>query len=154
MNIEMKNWKTLDSKDKTFDFFEYQDKDWVLIIFFRGKFCGFCRKFLMKINDNINKFNRNNIKLLAISGDSKLSAAVLKAFLFLPFPNLPDENLKIADLFGVKTEEKDGKKFILPSLFLINPKHEISWAFKGNNYEDFPEVETLLEEIKKNYIVI
>jgi len=149
MNIEIKNWKAIDSKGKTFDFFNYQADSWALLIFFRGKFCGLCRKQLMKINDNIEQFEKLNIKPIAISGDSKLSAAVLHAFLTMQFPNISDEERKIAKLFGAPTEEKDGKKYILPALFLINPQHEIVWAKKGQTFEDVLDFEELIKSLKE-----
>ncbi|MFZ5365558.1 MAG: redoxin domain-containing protein [Patescibacteria group bacterium] len=147
--IPIPNWKSIDSKGETFDFFEYQDDKWILLIFFRGKFCGLCRKLLMKINDHFGKLEKLGVKPVAVSGDTRLGAAVLHTFLMMRFPNIPDEQLEIAKFFGVPAEKKGHGTYLLPAIFLINPKHEIVWARKGETFEDVVEFEELLTAIRK-----
>jgi len=147
--MKIKNWKIKNSKGETFDFFNWQQNSRALLFFFRGKNCGICLKFLMKINENIEKLADSNIKPLAISNDEKTDAAVLSAFLKLKFENLPDPKLKLIEKFNVPTEKKNGKNYILPTLFLINPNHEIVWQRKSKRFDDIIGLEELLIDIRK-----
>jgi len=150
VKIPINNWQLQDSKENLFDFYKWQQDKWVLLIFFRGKWCGLCRKQLMKINENLADFEKLNVKILAISGDDQMGAAILSSFLKLKFPVLPDEKFEIVKLFGVKTEIDKGKKVILPTLFLINPDHEIIWAYKGEKYDDVLGIDKIFSKIKKH----
>ncbi|HUT21881.1 MAG TPA: redoxin domain-containing protein [Candidatus Bipolaricaulota bacterium] len=150
LKIPINNWQSEDSTGKPFDFFDWQGDDFALIVFFRGKFCGLCRKFLMKLGDEREFFKKHKVKITAVSPDSRLAAAVLKTFLRLDFPNLIDPDFKVSELFGVPKEEKNQAKYLIPSVFLINPKHEIVWAKKGDNYDDFIEMNEMMAKIKEN----
>jgi len=144
--IKINNWQLKDTKGGIFNFYNWQKEDWVIITFIRGKWCGLCRKHLMQINENLDKIKA---KPLAISNDDKMGAAVLKSFLLLKFPVLPDSEFNITELLGVKTEIKDDKKMSLPALFLINPKHEIVWAYKGENFDDYLDVKEIIKKVAK-----
>ena len=129
-----KNFKLEDGQNKVFDFFEYQKKSKVLLVFFRGEWCSECKKQLEELNININWFKKNKIKIIALSSDDRLFTSILVEILKPKYPILSDSNWKIFKLYGFK--KPTNQKRIKPALLLIDSDHNIQYSYVGKNYSD------------------
>ena len=139
-----KNFKVEDEEGTLFDLFDYVDDSWLLLIFFRGEWCQYCRKQLEEINKNLDWFKKNKIKVVAISADSDLYTSILKEILQAKFVILSDEAWEIFSLYGFK-KPADQKK-IIPALFLINPHRQVTFQYIGKHFRDRPTI-TQLKDI-------
>ena len=131
-----------------FDLFAYQDNKLLVLIFFRGAWCGHCKKQLVELNNHFEQFNNLNAKLVAISSDSAFKSSLLKTFLRLKFPVLSDSNLEMIEYFNFKTVHNN-KIVSKPAILIFNPEHEQVIAHVSENYDDRVDTMALINEIKQ-----
>lgn len=141
LNFQLKNNDGTD-----FDLKKYQAKDNLLLVFFRGSWCGFCKKQLLELQKNLKEFKNKKIKIVAISSDTKLKSSILKTFFKLDFPVLADEKLEVIEKFKIKTEFK--KQIVAKSsVFYLNNKQEVIWQDIKEGHDEFLSVQEILGRI-------
>lgn len=140
------NFKSAEPSGKIFELYKILKKNSVLLVFYRGYWCGSCRAQLKEINNHLKDFLKAGVMVATISADRPLEASLLKNFLKLKFPVLPDAEWKIFELFGLPRPE-DAKK-IKPALFLINKKRRVVFSHIGKNFSDRPRLKSLLKKQK------
>lgn len=144
----LKDLKFIENNGEQSSLFEYQANDSLLIIFFRGAWCNYCKKQLKEFNQKIEEFKALNIKILAISNDSKLNSSLLRSFLKLEFPVIADPDLEIINEFNLKTEYKD-KPVSKPAIYMYNPEYEEVFSYIGEEYDDRLSAEEILKQINE-----
>lgn len=140
------NFKLTTIQGEPFECFKYQGKSYLLLIFYRGSWCNYCRRQIESLNRYYSKFRKLKIKIVAISGDSQLKTSLLTNITHSKFPLLSDEKLKVIKLYGVKTKRS---RVDNPRIFLINPQREIVYTYYSKNYKDRPDTPTLLRKFQK-----
>lgn len=140
--IKAKNIILNDWNGKPIDFFKFQGKNYLILIFYRGYWCNICRKQLDEFNKNSDKVKA---KVIAVSGDEPLYASLLSTHLNAKFLILPDPTLKSFKTFGLNIQED--KKDILPAIFIISPEHEIIYKNISEDPEKRPELSGILDKI-------
>ncbi len=144
--VNMENIVLQKNDGSRFDLFEYQGKNNLLLIFFRGAWCGHCKKQLSGLQKRLSELEKMNCKVVAISGDSKLKSSLLKNFFKLDFQVLADENFSVIDKYNLKTEYKS-KPVAKPAVFLYNSEHQEVFSYIGEDYDDRLSADTLIEKI-------
>jgi peroxiredoxin len=92
----------------------------VIVTSYRGKWCPFCRTYLLELDKARQNLPRNAL-LVGISVDTLEECKVLQNKLELGFDLIPDETLVMHDLLGVKTGKGHGKEaYLQPSVFVFN----------------------------------
>ncbi|HCC23265.1 TPA: hypothetical protein DF272_03735 [Candidatus Falkowbacteria bacterium] len=141
---------TLTAPDNSnFNLYEYGQNNPVLLIFFRGAWCGYCKKQLIELAKNIDFFNQKNIKIVAISNDSQLKSSLLKTFLKLPFPILSDPDTKLITDLGLTTVYKTHKTS-KPAVYLISSEHDVLFSYVGEEYDDRLSIDMLKQKIHES----
>lgn len=146
------NFKAAEPSGKIFELYKALKKSNVLIVFYRGYWCGSCRTQLTEINRHLQRFSKSGVAVVTVSADRPLEANLLKNFLKLKFSVLPDAEWKIRSRFGLP-RPKDAKK-TKPAIFLINIKRRVVFSHIGKNFKDRPTLGTLLKKIKKLTAVV
>jgi len=149
--MKAKNFQLIDFRQKLFDLYAFQKKDFLFLVFFRGLWCNQCKKQLLELNNNFAKFKKMKIKIVSLSTDSPLNTSILFTYLKSKFPLLSDQGWKIFKMFGFK---KTASKKIKPAVFLINPKKEIVYSYVGQDKDDRPTIKELLKVCKKLTAVV
>ncbi len=144
----MKNFILKNNNEEDFDLFEYQGDAYLLLVFFRGVWCNLCKKQLKQINELFDKFQNKNIKILAVSSDTKLRSSLLKKFLSLNFSVLSDAGLDLINHFKLKTQTDD-RDVSRPAVILISPKHEVLIKKMGQDYEDLLSGQEIFDLVKE-----
>jgi peroxiredoxin len=144
----MKKFILKDNDGSEFDLFEYQNAGYLVLIFFRGAWCGHCKKQLVELNDNFEEFAKLNTKLVAISSDTAFKSSLLKTFLRLKFPVLSDTKLEMIEYFNFKTVH-DNQIVSKPAVLLFNSEHEQVIAHISENYDERIDTMALINEIKQ-----
>jgi len=145
--IHAKNFQLDKIDGGTFDLFAYQGDMWLLLIFFRGEWCHYCRQQLKAINTNLQWFSDRSVKVVAVSADTNLFTSILQDILGAKFEILADEQWKAFSQYGLKQPEDP--KDIMPALFIVNPKHEIVFTHIGKSYRDRPSLTKIRTELEK-----
>ena len=145
MNL-LKDYKTKNNDQSDFSFYDYQGDSNLIILFFRGAWCNYCKKQLQEIQKNISELENLNFKIISISSDSKMNSSILKTFLKLSFPVLSDSDFKIINDYNLKVKYK-AKEVSKPAIFIYNKKHEEIFNVIGDTYEDRLSAEALLKTI-------
>ena len=111
----------------------------VLLVFFRGTWCPYCREQMALLKDNQERLWAARI---AVIGVISQSAGGVKNYLTgnpLPFPLLPDENRVVARAYGTHYWlTYEGFNLSHPALFILDPQGKITFAHVGRNMSDLP----------------
>jgi peroxiredoxin Q/BCP len=124
---------------------DYTGKD-ILLIFFRGTWCPFCREQMRFLAQNFEKLQKADIVVLGVVCQS---TATLRGYLEanpLPFPLLSDESRVIAKSYGVHYWLSwEGINLARPAVFIIGRDSRVMFTYIGRNMADLP-VHTIVEK--------
>ncbi len=126
-------------------------KDWYLVlVFYRGHWCGACQNQLLNLKDDFAKFAPLHATLAAVSVDSVEESADFNHNWNLPFPLLSDSHLSLIDSYGIRHpkghEEKDISR---PCVVIIDPQKTIRYKFVGVLPTDRPSDNEILFTLQK-----
>jgi len=144
----MKKFLLKNNDGSNFDLYNYQGSSYLVLIFFRGAWCGHCKKQLQEINNHFEEFEKLNIKLLAISSDTSFKSSLLKTFLRLKFPVLSDANLEMIEHFNLKTVHNN-QIVSRPAILIFSSEHKKIIEHVSENYDERVDTTALINEIKQ-----
>ena len=144
-----------------FELEKQKPENFTMLVFYRGKHCPICRKYLTELGGKLDKFTDKGINVFAISMDSPERAAVSHEEWDthdLPLAHSLSEDK--AREFGLYISEKrEGSEepdvFSEPGLFVVKPDRTLHFAVVQNAPFTRPDLDDLLEglmfTIEKNY---
>ena len=144
----LKDYTIKNNNGEDFSFYDYQGDSNLIILFFRGAWCNYCKKQLQDIQNHIDDLKKLNIRFVAISSDSKMNSSILKTFLNLSFPVLSDSDFTIIDAFNLRVMYKD-KEVSKPAVYLFNADHKETFKLIGDTYDDRISAKELLPRLKE-----
>lgn len=142
-NLELKN-----IDDSVIDLSDYLNQRRLLLIFFRGAWCNYCKKQLKEIQSKISEFDKLNIKIIALSCDNKLNSSLLKEFLRLDYLVLSDSEYKVIDSFDFRTTYK-GKEVSKPAVILFDNSGTELYRCVGRDFDDRIDTNELLNDLSR-----
>ena len=117
----------------------------MLLVFFRGTWCPFCREQMRVLRDNYDRLSAANVAVLGIVCQSQESVRHYLEAAPLPFPLLTDETRDVARDFGVHYRfSLEGVNLAHPSIFVLNGEGIVTFVHVGRNMRDLP-VTTVIE---------
>jgi peroxiredoxin len=128
----------------------------VILVFFRGYWCPFCRRQLSELRSLIKPDDK--VSLYAISVDPINKSTELAQNIAkdgkgeLNFPILSDPYHKTIDAFGVSDPAYNGKEFEgipHPAIFILDKDRKILWTKVEPDYRKRPTNDELRTEIGK-----
>jgi peroxiredoxin len=122
----------------------------MLLVFIRGHWCPYCRRYLGKLQDNIEKLtDAGRVKLIAISPEPAETSASLVRDLSLTIPILADVDGTAISRYGVRNRFMGfGTTMPHPSVFLIDQHGRIRFRSIDRNYKRRTTIRTLLHAIQ------
>ena len=145
--LNMFNLKLFQNTGAELNLTEYLGDKKLILVFFRGAWCNFCKTQLKEIQENLDRINMLNAKVIALSCDNNLNSSLLKEFLKLDFPVLSDSTFKVINLFDLKTTYKE-KAVSKPAVIIFDPNGQELFKHVGLNYDDRLSTEELLTTLK------
>ena len=129
------------------------EQGWRLLVVYRGKHCGLCRKYLAELNGMIDAFRERGIHVTAVSADSRDNAEHVASEVNLAFPlayDLTVDHMRRLGLYITAPEspEQTDRTFAEPALFVINPDGRTQVITVTNAPFSRPDLETVLEGLK------
>ena len=120
-----------------FDLRESTPKTFTMVVFYRGRHCGFCRRYLQDLKIKLADFERRGIEIVAVSTDSNDRAQAsmrdwelsgLRIGYGLTLQAAADWDLYIST--GINDEQPP--YFCEPGLFLLTPDRSVYAVFLQN----------------------
>ena len=144
-----------------------KEKD-VVLVFYRGYWCGYCTKNLATYVEKLEEIEAKGATVIAIApeGETYRDETVKSTGLEIPF--ISDANHKIMDAYGVAfkvTDDYDAKikKFKgktlseinneeeaflpIPATYIIGKDRTVKWSFFDPNYRERPDVEEIMAQL-------
>ena len=121
----------------------YRGND-VLLVFFRGTWCPFCREQLRILTENDARLKAAGIAVIGVVCQSASSVRRYLESAPISFPLLVDEKRDVAKAYRVHYWlSLEGANLANPSLFILDRDGRITLAYRGRNMRDLPVAEVL-----------
>ena len=150
--------------DQTFNLAETLKNQEVLLVFYRGYWCGYCQRHLAELEDHLQDFEDNGIKVIAITPESPEYAEKSIEKSDLSIDIIPDKGYEIMKKYKVLFEVNDfyldklagyeidydkdpvtGKTFFpVPATYLIGKDGKVKFVHYDPDYSQRSDVEALL----------
>ena len=121
-----------------------------LLIFFRGHWCPYCRRYLAKLESNWPKFVERNVRLLAISPEPVPTSRALVENLGLSFPVLSDPSGAVIDRFGTRNGPSSASTVLPhPAIFILDAGGVIQFRKVDRNFKRRTTMHRIFTEIDR-----
>ncbi|HEY6161174.1 MAG TPA: peroxiredoxin family protein [Bacteroidia bacterium] len=117
---------------------DYRGKNCVLLVFVRGDWCPSCHITLRAYERNKEKFQKNNVTVMAIGPDPVGVNRDMVKRLGVNFHVLADEKKECASLYGIQMQDnnpmtKYEQGIPLPATFLVSPQGNVEFTSRADN---------------------
>ena len=158
-----------DHLGKSFDLYSELQEAPVMVIFYRGKWCPECNKYMSNLNDSIGYILQHGVRIVAITPELKNNAVEFAQNTETTFPILSDsgDNImkafkvsfdvtgeyqtKINNSLGVDIATNNGQKspvLPVPAVYLIDTNGTIRYRYFNHDYHFRPNISELAEAAK------
>ncbi|MCS7033554.1 MAG: peroxiredoxin family protein [Phycisphaerae bacterium] len=121
----------------------------LLLVFVRGHWCPYCRRYLSKLQENHQRIRQAGARLAAISPEPPPTSAELARQLGLSFPILCDVNGVVINLFGVRNKFTAARTLMPhPAVFLIDQARMVRFGSIDRNFRKRTTIRTILQAIE------
>jgi peroxiredoxin len=123
---------------------------WQLIVVYRGKHCGRCKKYLNSLQTMLPEWENAGFNVIAVSADSREKAQMDVAEFSWTFPlacELAESEMKKLGVYisePLSPDEADGR-FSEPAVFVLRPDGTIQIAALSNGPAARPDLTELLD---------
>ncbi len=115
-----------------------------VIVFFRGHWCPYCRRYLSKLQSNLARFEQRDVVLVGISPEPTATSLALAEQLGLKFLLLSDPDGRVIDRYGTRNGFLTGRSVLPhPSVFIIGPGGDIRFRSIDRNYKKRTTMRTI-----------
>ncbi len=144
------DFSLMDENGHLFKSSEVQPGWFLILIFYRGYWCGDCKNQLWNLKQDYSKFMTARVAVAAISTDSIEDSADFNQNWRFPFPLLSDPNLHLIDAYGLRHPHGHGIHDIShPSMIIIDPQKTIQFKYVGKNPQDRLQDDEILYVIQQ-----
>ena len=127
-----------------------------LIVFYRGHWCPYCRRYLTKLQANADRFAQHGITLVGISPEPVETSRRLAAQLHISFPLLSDPDGTVIDQYGtrngfrgVATAPRSTPVLPHPAVFLVDSHAILRYKSIDRNFKRRTTMHTLFTQIEQ-----
>ena len=115
-----------------------------VLVFFRGHWCPYCRRYLGKLQSNLDRFARREVVLVGISPEPPGTSRALAEQMGLRFPLLSDPDGRVIDRYGTRNGFLTGRSVLPhPSVFIIGPGGDLRFKSIDRNYKKRTTMRTI-----------
>jgi len=145
INKQAPNFEIDDFKGEKFKLSDFKEKKNVLIVLNRGFIWPFCRKHMMQLHQDYEKFAEEDTIIVAIGPENADKFKEYWEENNIQFYGLPDEKGSVLKLYG--QEVKIFKLGRMPAQMLVDKKGILRYVHYGHSMKDIPENSEILELI-------
>jgi len=130
--------------------FNGSNDQWFLLVVYRGKHCGRCKKYLNKLESMQSAWHKAGFGILAVSADTVEKANSDKTEFGWTFDmacELSESDMTKLGLYisDPLTPDETDRRFAEPGIFCIRPDNTVQIAAISNGPSARPDLEELLE---------
>ena len=120
----------------------------LLVVFYRGHWCPYCRRYLGKLRDHWPRLRERGAQVVAISPEPPATSRVLAEQLSLPFPLLSDSQGRVIDAYGVRNGFRAARA-VLPhaAVFVIDAGGFVRFRGIDRNFKKRTTIRTILASL-------
>lgn len=142
VNEKIPDFEMLDYKGDMVRLSDFIEKNNVLLVLNRGLAWPFCRKHMMQLHQDYNKFIEKNTIILVIGPDNSQNFNKFWKENDFKFFGIPDENHSLLSLYGQEVNLfKLGR---MPGQILVDKKGIIRYVYYGKSMKDIPQNSEIL----------
>ena len=141
----------------------------LVVIFYRGKWCPVCEKYLSNLNDSLSYILDKNAEVLVVGPETFENANKIANNTKADFILLPDTTLKVLTDFDVmfnvnkgyvnriktlkmtdiaSNNNQDVAQLPVPATYIIGQDGNIKWRHFDYNYSNRASVKSIIEHLK------
>ncbi len=137
-----------DQHGQWFDLGERIGSGQTLVVFYRGHWCPYCRRYLTKLQANLDRIRAMNAEVVAISPEPAETSKRLAVELGLGFRLLSDPLGEVIALYGVRNSLAGNKTLMPhPAVFIVDIEGRVTFRSIDRNYKKRTTVRTILHAL-------
>lgn len=143
-------WKTI--QGETFSTRSHAADRWRLLVVYRGKHCGMCKRYLIELNGLLESFQDAGTDVFAVSADSESAAQAWVKELGLRFPlgfGLTTDQMRDLGLYVSPVDDDVDHEFAEPAVFVVREDGRLHFACVGNAPYGRPPLSDVLDGLEK-----
>jgi peroxiredoxin len=125
---------------------------WRLLVFYRGRHCDMCRRYLIELNGLRESFAALGVAVAAVSADDREAAAAWHRSLGLQFPlgyGLTPAQMQSLGLYVSPPGDDVDHPFCEPAVFVLREENRLHFACVGNAPYGRPPLHDVLDGVRK-----
>jgi peroxiredoxin len=134
--------------DHTGELFRLRDRlspGGTVMVFYRGHWCPYCRRYLCKLQSNLSRFRSVDANIVAISPEPPATSSGLATELGLEFPLLSDADGRVINRYGTRNGFLGGGSVLPhPSVFIVDRLGVLRFRSIDRNYKKRTTVRSIL----------
>ena len=140
----------------------------VIVVFYRGEWCGYCKRHLASLQDSLELITAKGASVIVITPEQPKYVKQMVKKTKATYSIISDKNFSIMEAYNVKYEVNDStvpkwKNYVdnvtakqnnggeavlpIPATYIINKEGEIEWVHFDTNYTTRSTVKEILEHI-------
>jgi peroxiredoxin len=161
------DFKAVDQSGREVRLKDELKKGKVILVFYRGKWCPYCSKFLAKLQDSLQQITDKGATVIAVGPEKPENVQQTVEKTKATFSVLHDKDLKIMKAYDVEFEVPDntllryrngnidieknngpnGKFLPIPAIYIIDKESTVTYRFFDADYRKRPAVKDLLDNL-------
>jgi len=130
----------------TFRLADRRDVGTTLLVFFRGHWCPYCRRYLGKLQANLLRFQERNVLLVGVSPEPPSTSAALVKELNLEFPLVADVDGRVIDAYGTRNGFSSVRSLLPhPAVFVVDADLNVRFKSIDKNYKKRTTLRTIFQ---------
>lgn len=142
----IQDFTAVDSQGVTFTLSEEYAKGPVVLIFYRGFWCGICQNQLQDLEQIRPDLEALGAQMVAISTDGQALAERARVDLGLGYRVIPDDRLKLLRLFD-HAETYSNDDIFHPAVYVIDQEGIVRWGYFGDDAADRPPTDEVYRAV-------
>jgi len=147
------NLRLPDHRGGVFDFERAMQSPPLLVVFIRGHWCPYCRRYLCKLQQHLPRIRETGAKVVVISPEPQATSAAMAQQLRVAIPILSDSDGKAIELFGVRngfaSAFVSGRSLMPhPAVYILGKAGIVQFRSIDRNYKKRTSVRTILNALR------
>lgn len=143
----MPDFTVTDSQGERFQLSAEYAEGPVVLIFYRGYWCGICQNQLQELEQIRPDIEALGAQIVAVSTDARELAERARVELGLGFRILPDDRLRLLRMFD-HAEIYSNEDIFNPAIYVIDEQGIVRWGYFGEHAADRPTPQQVLDAVR------
>lgn len=117
----------------------------LVVVFFRGHWCPYCRRYLAKLQKHLHRYTALGAEVVGVSPEGPEVSRRLAGELGLGFPVVSDEGGRVIDAYGVRNTFSSVRTLLPhPAVFITDATGKLLFKSVDRNYKKRTTMRTLV----------